>query len=407
MNGTSFTGNNTFIDLAAGTYNLTVKDASNCTASTTVTLSEPESYEVIPAEDEPILGFAQTDPNVRTTLGDDDGFIIVRQNKDSKPTKFKLSVDDYSPKPYKGGKLTINSGEYAGTYTPYFYACNPDIFIGLYKENCLNETSGTCTPTKSEQHPNAIITKNRKALCKECWLSEDAFSEKVKDIMVFSNGYRGPQNEGEESNDLIQNYDHNSYWEGQDVAFKARRKSDITFYVDGHCSIVTSDHNLDSNADHSFSTKASSIKNFANSLASSIDATVEFLYVTNGQQIKNPCYHNPSCVHLNDKPNPIGFNYRYQKGKIAGKNLATKLFLEGLSSPHTKITYHIDIVAHSMGFAYAQGMIEYLKNESDIKNNLKWGGYYIIAPENGCGSVVVKSQCETNSIYQYGSDYKR
>lgn len=59
-----------------------------------------------------------------------------------------------------------------------------------------------------------------------------------------------------------------------------------------------------------------------------------------------------------------------------------------------------------MDFAYAQGIIEVLKN-SDIKANIKWSGYraavrYIVAPENGgSGSV---NPADWKQIWQYGSD---
>ncbi len=50
-----------------------------------------------------------------------------------------------------------------------------------------------------------------------------------------------------------------------------------------------------------------------------------------------------------------------------------------------------------MGFAYAQGMIEVLRNAS-----VKITRYYIIAPENGCTGQVVASTFD--EIWQYGTD---
>jgi hypothetical protein len=50
-----------------------------------------------------------------------------------------------------------------------------------------------------------------------------------------------------------------------------------------------------------------------------------------------------------------------------------------------------------MGFAYALGMLEAIKGE-----NIHLGGFYIIAPENGCsGSVDISDWQE---IWQYGSN---
>ena len=69
-----------------------------------------------------------------------------------------------------------------------------------------------------------------------------------------------------------------------------------------------------------------------------------------------------------------------------------------------KVIYHVDVVAHSMGFAYAQGIIESLK-ASSVRDRIKWGGYYIVAPENGSAGTVTPGDWE--QIWQYGSDLDR
>ena len=57
----------------------------------------------------------------------------------------------------------------------------------------------------------------------------------------------------------------------------------------------------------------------------------------------------------------------------------------------------VDIVAHSMGFAYSLGMIEVLQQEG-----ITMGNYYVLAPENACsGSVLSGLEDRT---WQYGSD---
>ena len=58
-------------------------------------------------------------------------------------------------------------------------------------------------------------------------------------------------------------------------------------------------------------------------------------------------------------------------------------------------TDSLDIVCHSMGFAYAQGMISVLKPA-----HIKLGRYYIIAPENGCSGTVNPNDFEV--VWQYG-----
>jgi hypothetical protein len=52
-----------------------------------------------------------------------------------------------------------------------------------------------------------------------------------------------------------------------------------------------------------------------------------------------------------------------------------------------------------MGFAYALGMIEEIKAQMP---DIKLGGFYIIAPENGCSGEV--NVTEWLEIWQYGSD---
>jgi len=54
-----------------------------------------------------------------------------------------------------------------------------------------------------------------------------------------------------------------------------------------------------------------------------------------------------------------------------------------------------------VGFAYAQGMIEFIRG-SAIKNNIKWSGYYILAPENASAGGIDGLPFE--EVWQYGSD---
>ncbi len=63
---------------------------------------------------------------------------------------------------------------------------------------------------------------------------------------------------------------------------------------------------------------------------------------------------------------------------------------------------NLDIVAHSMGFAYAQGMIEKLKN-SIYKDKINWTDYYIIAAENAC-SGTLDGVWANAQVWQYGSN---
>jgi hypothetical protein len=65
-----------------------------------------------------------------------------------------------------------------------------------------------------------------------------------------------------------------------------------------------------------------------------------------------------------------------------------------------KVTGVIEIVAHSLGYAYALGMIEKIKAAG-----FKLGRFYIIAPENASSGQVNLADFE--EVWQYGSDNKR
>ena len=93
------------------------------------------------------------------------------------------------------------------------------------------------------------------------------------------------------------------------------------------------------------------------------------------------------------RPNKRGFNYRKYKGRIAGKNLLQILNeTPGLSKNDT-----LYIVAHSMGFAYSQGIIE------ELRGKINFGGYYVIAPENAKSGRI--NMEEWKQAWQYGSNF--
>jgi hypothetical protein len=55
------------------------------------------------------------------------------------------------------------------------------------------------------------------------------------------------------------------------------------------------------------------------------------------------------------------------------------------------------IVAHSMGYAYALGIID------ELRGRIRFGSLYIIAPENASSGAVDPS--EWNEVWQYGSNF--
>lgn len=222
----------------------------------------------------------------------------------------------------------------------------------------------------------------------------------AKNIMLFVNGYRGPiEDNNETDNNITLWVDRYNYWEGIDNMFIERRRPDYVYYADGHMNISTSNH--------LYKTK------FAISMRSSLCARYPVNEVINtlNNFAKNPwvdiavnvlseitcpsdCYQNPTCVELNEEPNKYGFDTRYRNGRHAGAVFVSKLQELGIAQGDT-----LDIVCHSMGFAYAQGMIDVIKQ---YHPNVHFGGYYIIAPENACtGDVDIT---DWDEIWQYGSD---
>jgi hypothetical protein len=104
--------------------------------------------------------------------------------------------------------------------------------------------------------------------------------------------------------------------------------------------------------------------------------------------------HTNTGEQLNTTPNVSGFNVRKEEGRKGGVNFVTQLKQSAFSANDT-----LDIVCHSMGFAYALGMIEEIKTQMP---DIRLGRFYIIAPENGCSGKVNVSDWQ--EIWQYGSN---
>jgi hypothetical protein len=186
-----------------------------------------------------------------------------------------------------------------------------------------------------------------------------------KNLLLFVNGYRNNISwnleEFPKTINKINCGDIHSYWSGVDQEFMERLGVFQAAYADGHHSINTSNHGNQ--------------EKFISSMNSSM--------FSNGP------------VLLNTIPNPDGFNYRKANGSVAASDLMSRM--SNGSITFNKATDTIFVVAHSMGFAYAQGMIQTLRSAG-----YKITRYYILAPENACsGSVDVGSFEE---IWQYGTN---
>lgn len=230
-------------------------------------------------------------------------------------------------------------------------------------------------------------------------------------LLLFVNGYRNNGNteltwDFENSNELVNNcndnYEKGSYWNSIASAFINRIQNYNVIYADGHYSITTSNHHVVGNS--VFESKI----NFASSAAGCLGAA----NIRIPLPYKNYAGSPFSCFH-NTNPNVDGFLERYEGGKNAGADLYEKIKngkieIESINvGNETKITGKIDIVAHSMGYAFAIGIIDYLSPYIvPDSNGKRFGRFYILAPEN---ASTLPNQSNFNiydfeEVRQYGSN---
>jgi len=98
----------------------------------------------------------------------------------------------------------------------------------------------------------------------------------------------------------------------------------------------------------------------------------------------------------------VGFNTRYEHGRQAAKDMIAKIRSGKIpcrktidSKGNLQIIDVLDVVTHSMGFAYGMGMIDELRHYCTI------GRVYNIAPENACSGQVC---AEYQEFWQYGTN---
>lgn len=187
-----------------------------------------------------------------------------------------------------------------------------------------------------------------------------------RNLLLFVNGYILEQ-DLQKSPDVVYQSDVMGYWSGIDADFINAIRTKNTIYANGNDFISTSNHK--------------SHAKFITSLTSVLSLSPK----------------------LNTEPNPEGFNERKTNGAKAGRDLVSKLqngtilCRKSISNNQIKINDTLDVVCHSMGFAYAQGIIEECK-----KAGIHLGRYYIIAPENACTGYINTQEWE--EVWQYGSD---
>ena len=226
-----------------------------------------------------------------------------------------------------------------------------------------------------------------------------------KRILVFVNGYRPTsigrtfeenfsdiQNNGLEysnSKNFIYDFDRFDYWRPWreiNLLFQKRLNPNETYYADGHFSVATSNYR--------------SLINFS-SISSlypkrCINKKNHQCYEIQDESFKQFILNQSKTINqLKMSPNKKGFKLRKDKGRIAGRNL-----LQIVNEiPDFSKNDTVYIVAHSMGFAYSQGIIE------ELRGKINFGGYYVIAPENAKGGKINTN--EWKEVWQYGSNFNR
>jgi len=186
-----------------------------------------------------------------------------------------------------------------------------------------------------------------------------------RNLLLFVNGYLLDQ-EMIKSADVVYQSDVWDYWSGIDADFINAITTKNAIYASGNDYIITSNHK--------------SHIGVLNSMTSYLSLL----------------------PYLNTTPNVWGFQHRFENGKKAGMDLIAKLNNGTITcrkitvDGKIKIIDTMDIVAHSMGFAYSLGMIEEIQ-----KAQIHVGRFYIIAPENGCSGSVPNN---IEEAWQYGSN---
>lgn len=182
--------------------------------------------------------------------------------------------------------------------------------------------------------------------------------------LIFANGYRGLHLDSMTTSNEIYTVSPAGgmspagYWFDIDDTLIARFQPVTPLYIDGHHPVSTSSHR----------TKGRSYWSWL---------VTRFGWL------------GRSNWGFNDEPNVEGFRIRFQNGERCGER-----FLDRYQQPYGRDT--VDIVCHSMGYAYALGFIE------TVKRNVVLGKVLILAPESP--GVQGTDWNMFKEVWQYGSN---
>ena len=183
-------------------------------------------------------------------------------------------------------------------------------------------------------------------------------------FLIFSNGYRGLHMDSITTNNDIYSVSPPGgmspagYWYDIDDTLIARFQPVTPLYIDGHHPVSTSMQR----------TKRRSFWSW---------------FLTRFGWIGR------SNWFLNDEPNEEGFQVRFENGKRCGNN-----FVQSYCNTQSKDT--LDMVCHSMGYAYALGFLE------AVEPHVLFGKILILAPESPGVRGVDWNKFQ--EVWQYGSD---
>lgn len=303
-------------------------------------------------------------------------FIVKKNGKDQKviiPLKREISTSQYSVI-FRKTDGTWKSDVYKNVIYIHVYADSSRKFshandsVVLKTKNIQVKANGHYIVKQFWNSSSQLVDEQVFAFNGENVSSyfTDTIKPQAKHIIVFSNGYRGPKRNKDASDNLITKKDRFHYWLRLDKAFVNRIKPDDYYYIDGNNSIKTSNHRSMAN----FSLSYSRIKALRKKDRNKYE------------------YHL-----LNTVPNDSGFFYRKEQGKLAA---LAYLNLKCNSPACLEVKDTLDIVSHSMGYAYSLGFIE------NVKDYVVFRNCYIIAPENA--STGGTDWRLFQEVWQYGSN---
>lgn len=181
-------------------------------------------------------------------------------------------------------------------------------------------------------------------------------------IMIFANGYLGLKKDKIEIDTGVSEKPQ-SYWYEYDDTLINRFKPIASVYISGHHPLKTSTHRS------------------------------KFRFACSYLFSHLIWFRSKRGIGLNTKWNPEGFLIRYENGKICGKNFL-QFALDSIKTNPEKDT--LDIVCHSMGYAYILGFL------SQVDTTYNLGKILIISPESP--GYMGYDWNKFQEVWQYGSN---